>query len=214
MGSQDGEPPRILRSRGEAVILITEQVWDRIIRRLTALGFMPADMTWSEGCQPPETADFFAREIIFVICNSGMKNTVARGIYNRVEAAIRRNDSSRTVFGHDGKCRAIDRIWIERDSLFDAYRTLNDDDAKVEFLGRLPWIGNITKFHAAKNFGVDCVKPDVHLQRLADHEGITPTAMCKRLGYAAGLKLRTVDLILWRACAEGVINSKTGEIRA
>jgi len=83
---------------------------------------------------------------------------------------------------------------------------------KVEFCASLPWIGNITKYHLAKNFGADVAKPDVHLQRLADREGTTAQALCERLAKATGYRAATVDVLLWRACANGIINSRTGEI--
>jgi hypothetical protein len=78
----------------------------------------------------------------------------------------------------------------------------------VAFCGTLPWVGPITKYHLAKNFGGNFAKPDVHLQRLADAEGTTPQELCERLGEATGYRASTIDLILWRACADGIINSR------
>lgn len=168
------------------------------------------DIAWSEAIQPPADADDFALEAIYVICNSGMKNTVARGIYERVRAAIANGNSAHTAFLHRGKAGAIDDIWSHRHRLLDEYRAAAD---KVEFCASLPWIGAITKFHLAKNFGADVAKPDVHLQRLADRESTTPQALCERLAVSSGYRVATVDLLLWRACANGVINSRTGAYR-
>lgn len=167
------------------------------------------DIEWSEGLSEPQAAADFASEAIFVICNSGMKNTVARGIYKRVMEAIDRGDSASTAFGHVGKAAAIDTIWRDRHTLFGRYLVADD---KVEFCASLPWIGNITKYHLAKNFGANVAKPDVHLQRLADREGTTAQALCERLAAATGYRAATVDVVLWRACANGVINSRTGEM--
>jgi hypothetical protein len=114
------------------------------------------------------------------------------------------------VFGHQGKAAAIDDIWRRRRELLAGYLAAND---KIEFCASLPWIGNITKYHLAKNFGAQVAKPDVHLQRLADREGIGPQALCERLSVSSGYRVATVDLILWRACANGIMNSRTGEIR-
>ncbi|TIN82184.1 hypothetical protein [Mesorhizobium sp.] len=168
------------------------------------------DIAWSENLGEPEDASDFASEAIFVICNSGMKNTVARGIYKRVMEAIDRGDSASTAFRHTGKAAAIDAIWKDRHTLLGRYLVAPD---KVEFCASLPWIGNITKYHLAKNFGADVAKPDVHLQRLADREGCTAQALCERLAKLTGYRAATVDVVLWRACANGVINSRTGEIR-
>lgn len=176
-----------------------------VIDRLRSAGHADADIEWSENCAPPKNAIAFAREAIFVICNSGMKNTVARRIYSKVCDVIGRNDSALTVFRHPGKAAAIDRIWCFREKYFEEYLAAPD---KVAFCETLPWIGGITKYHLAKNFGVQVAKPDVHLQRLADSEGCTPQALCERLAQESGFKVATVDVLLWRACAVGIINSR------
>lgn len=169
------------------------------------------DIAWSEGIQPPENAEDFAMEAIFVICNSGMKNTIARKIFNKIVIAIGEGQSASTVFGHAGKAAAIDDIWRRREELLHAYFNAAD---KVEFCATLPWIGPITKFHLAKNFGADVAKPDVHLQRLADREDCSVPALCARLALATGYRVATIDVVLWRACANGIVNSKTGRINA
>lgn len=174
-------------------------------------GQAQADIAWAEGTKPPDSAAEFALEAIYVICNSGMKNTVALGIYRRCVTALEERRPVRDVFGHLGKAAAIETIWRDRDALFLAYCKSTD---RLAFLESLPWIGGITKYHLAKNFGVDVAKPDVHLQRLADREGCTVQALCERLARAVGLRVASVDTVLWRACATGVLNSRTGEIGA
>lgn len=176
--------------------------------------FASRDYEWSEGICPPTDADELAREVIFVVCNSGMKNTVARPIFERVMTALDYGKSASTVFGHKGKTAAIDRVWEARFGLLGEFLALASDDARLAWCERLPWIGGITKFHLAKNLGVDCAKPDVHLQRLADLHGETVDGLCGRLAGEIGWRKATVDVILWRACALGVINSRTGEVRA
>ena len=167
------------------------------------------DIAWAQACKPPESAMQFAQEVIFVICNSGMKHTVARAIYERCLAAINAGKSAATAFGHKGKAAAIDEIWRDRYALLAGYLSADD---KVAFAETLPWIGKITRYHVAKNFGVDVAKPDVHLARLAEREGCTPQALCERLAGELKLRVNAVDTVLWRACALGLINSRTGEI--
>lgn len=167
------------------------------------------DIEWSENIKEPESAEDFALEAIFVICNSGMRNTVARGIFERVTAELYDGGTAHSKFGHVGKATAIDSIWANRHGLYARYMAAAD---KVEFCASLPWIGNITKYHLAKNFGAQVAKPDVHLQRLADRDGTTAQALCERLAAETGYKVATVDVLLWRACANGIINSRTGEI--
>lgn len=178
------------------------------------------DIAWAQEVQTPANPDRFALEAIFVICNSGMKNTVARRIYDRVQEALERGTPVREVFKHEGKAAAIERIWREREQLYANLMAivLTHEGEELgrrllEFCESLPWIGGITKYHLAKNFGADVAKPDVHLQRLADREGCTPQALCERLALATGWRIATVDTLLWRACALGVIDSPTGRIQ-
>jgi hypothetical protein len=45
-------------------------------------------------------------------------------------------------------------------------------------------------------------------------EGCTAQALCERLAAETGYRVATVDTVLWRACANGVLDSCSGEIRA
>lgn len=183
----------------------------RLVRELTVAGYADEDIAWSEACAPPRDPEDFASEAIFVICNSGMKNTVARRIFDRVMAAVGRGESARTGFGHPGKAVAIDDIWRRRHRYFAEFNAAPD---KVDYCETLPWIGGITKYHLAKNFGAQVAKPDVHLQRLADLHGETAQGLCERLAEGSGYKVATIDLFLWRACAVGVIDSRSGRVRS
>jgi hypothetical protein len=109
------------------------------------------------------------------------------------------------VFGHPGKASGIDAIWAKREQLYAEYMGAED---KVAFLAMLAWIGPITKFHLAKNFGGDFAKPDVHLNRLAQAEDTTAQELCQRLAAETGYRAATIDLILWRACADEIIDSR------
>jgi hypothetical protein len=169
------------------------------------------DIEWARDLTAPVDPDYFAREVAFVICNSGMKNTVARGIFERCVEALGKGQPVSEVFGHAGKAAAIETVWRDRVKLLADYVAAKD---KLAFCESLPWIGGITKFHLAKNFGAPVAKPDVHLQRLADREGCTPQALCERLAEQLQLPVAAIDTVLWRACANGVINSRTGEIAA
>jgi hypothetical protein len=156
------------------------------------------EIAWAQGVKPPDNADDFASEAIWVILCSGMKEQVARIINKRVWAAINSGKPIKgNVLGKSGKAEAIDTIWRDRHALFAKFMLAND---KVEFCKSLPWIGNITKWHLAKNYGVDCAKPDVHLDRVAAYYGTSPATLCADLAAATGDRLATVDLVIWRAC--------------
>jgi hypothetical protein len=163
---------------------------------------------WSQNVQPVTTAEEFAAEAIYVICNSGMSNKVAAPIAVRCLVALAASASATTVFGHPGKSAAIDAIWQQRDELFSRYLAEND---KVPFLSELPWIGPVTKHHLAKNLGADTAKPDVHLERLARRDRTTTHKLCLRLARQTGYRVATIDTILWRACADGLLSSRRYE---
>ena len=183
--------------------MITLDRFREIEAAVRAAGYSDA-IKRSETPIAPASAYEFAAGAIYVIANSGMRNSVARPIFERCMIALEATDSCKAVFGHPGKSAGIDLIWAERDRLFAEYLAAED---KVTFLQTLSWIGPITKFHLAKNFGGDFAKPDVHLNRLADAEGTTAQALCERLAAETGYRAATVDLILWRACADGIISS-------
>lgn len=166
------------------------------------------DVVWSESACPPVDAKQFAAEAVFVIANSGMHHVAGRTIYDRVLAKLKAGGSASEVFGHVGKAAAMDSIWRDREQLFAMWQAQATPDAQLAFCEALPWVGGITKYHLAKNFGVDVAKPDRHLQRLADREGVTPQQLCDRLAQATGYRAATVDVVLWRACAIGILDSK------
>ncbi len=159
------------------------------------------DIEWSENVKPPDNADAFAFEAIYVICNSGMKWTVASRIYVKVRKAVLESRPVSRAFGHVGKAAAIQTIWDNRAEQFAEYQKSDD---KLAYLATLPWIGPITKYHLAKNFGVDCAKPDRHLERIAKAAGETVHALCGRLSNESGDRIATVDYVIWRAAERGL----------
>ena len=76
--------------------------YSRLRQRVADAGFAH-DIEWAETVGPPENAVDFALEAAFVICNSGMRWTVAIGIYGRVRGALTQGKSARTAFRHKGK---------------------------------------------------------------------------------------------------------------
>lgn len=169
-----------------------------------------AEIEESENAAPPTSAEQFATEAIYVIINSGMSNRVAQPIFRRCIDALRATGSCADAFGHPGKAAAIDRIWADRERYFVDYLSSDDPLAAIE---RLPWIGAVTRFHLAKIFGGAFAKPDVHLNRLAEAEGTDAQTLCERLARETGYRVETIDLILWRACANGLIDSRAPDTR-
>ena len=167
-----------------------------------------AIIDWSETIAKPADAEDFAEKAIFVVIASGFKSATAKPIAERCMLALRAGLSSATEFGHPGKQVAIDRIWAEREEMFAAYEAETD---KLRFLISLPWVGPVTRFHLEKNLGGDHAKPDVHMERLARRDKTDTHKLCRRLARETGYRVATIDTVLWRACAEGLLNSKIYE---
>ena len=178
--------------------------WYRAVKLAVVAAGYSHEIEWATGVGEPLDPDEFAAELAYVICNSGMRQQTARKIFDKVDQALRAGDTARSVFNHDGKARAIDDIWARRAVLLADYLATGD---KLEWLAAVAWIGPITKYHAAKNFGVDTVKPDRHLVRISEAAGETPAALCGRLAKAAGDRVGVVDLVIWRAANLGVLDT-------
>ncbi len=191
--------------------MLTPDQFESLVGHLRVAGWADGDIGWAENIQPPRDAEAFALETIFVICNSGMRFTVAQKIFDRVKRALQAGNSASDVFGHKAKAAAIDTIWQTRAQL---YRDFMDSEDRMAFLRAIPWIGPTTVFHLGKNFGEQVAKPDVHLVRLGKLWGKEPQALCEDLAAMTGYRVATIDTLLWRACATGVLCTRTGDIRA
>jgi hypothetical protein len=220
-------------------------VWDDIGRRLDSLASrLPLDShryeairdrlfqldieyerewNWAQTVTPPESADDFAYQAIWVICCSGFRAQAARVTEEKVRVALANGRSATEVFPSSGKGRAIDTIWANRGRYFAEFAELLTRQASAEEViewvaeAKIPYVGGgILRYHFAKNLGIPCAKPDRHLARLAGvAEDDNPEenyqavmAICRRLAESTGDKVGTVDLVLWRACNLGILKPR------
>lgn len=188
--------------------MITVKRFKRIEAVLRQAGYGPV-IDWSENIEPAPDAEAFAERAIYVICNSGMMNAVAEPISERCIAALRNGRSAASEFGHPGKQVAIDQIWADREKLYAQFLKASDP---IAFLQTLPWVGPVTSYHLAKNLGADVAKPDVHMERLARRNRTTTHTLCRRLARQTGYRVATIDTVLWRACADGLLKSSVYEL--
>lgn len=165
-------------------------------------GFSQEIVTIKKLLSKEPTEEQFLAEYVLVVCNSGMKAEVASEIMGRVWEAIWNCESALTVFGHTGKANAIDFVSANYVQLFQEYEAAED---KLAFLQTLPWIGKITKYHLGRNLGLNVVKPDLHLIRIANRFHTTPEKLCRRLEKQTGDKAGLIDCVLWRASKLGLV---------
>ncbi|GHE74584.1 hypothetical protein [Roseivirga thermotolerans] len=153
------------------------------------------------------------REIAWVILNSGMKENVIRGLFERFSNSFMNWDSASIivrnkeecyekamkVFAHTGKIKAICEIayliFIEG---VDSFKAKIQRDG-IEFISSLPYLGSVTGRHLLKNLGYDVIKPDRHLIRIAEYFGYSsPEEMCSELSNVIDEKVSVIDIVLWR----------------
>lgn len=170
-------------------------------------------IVWAETVTRPVSADAMARELIFVIANSGMKFPTARLIFRRVMEALEDGQDPFTVFKHPGKSSAMAWIWKERARLFQELPALTDAELP-DWCGKLPHIGKITRWHGAKNLGANVAKPDRWLERVAAITTETVDGLCARLSHESGDRIATVDLVVWWAMvSRTLIIDQDGKLR-
>jgi len=174
---------------------------------------------------PVLNAEEFAESCIYVILAGGFRQKIAKRKYGEIINFI--NSGGRVVetnllkiFGNANKVRAIVKIWNNRESFRDEFYKLKTDEEKLNYLGKLPHIGKITKNHLARNLGISCVKYDVWIQRLAialnksklqagfplnEDVKILCDKMFGKIEKATGLNKGYIDVVLWKACQTGIL---------
>jgi len=154
------------------------------------------DITWCESIEPLQNCHplIFYHEYCWVVINSGMREQIARQIYNRFIDQYNFQE-----IGHLRKRKAIEEGFTNFPTWFNNILNLSTDELQIEYLETLPWIGPITKYHLARNIGIDCVKPDRHLTRFAERFGFnSPLELCKVIQNETKEKLGVIDVVLWR----------------
>lgn len=155
---------------------------------------------WAEHVQLCEDADLFWAEYTWVVLSASLRNQVVQKVWPRIQRAVHTGSPIEAEFAHKGKAVAIQSAYLCRGQLLDKFHRAED---RLSFLESLAYIGPITKFHLARNLGLDFAKPDRHLRRIADVYSLTPHELCSKLAQMTGERIGTVDVVLWRAANLG-----------
>ncbi len=180
--------------------------------------------------KPILTPEEFAYECFYVICVAGFKQDYAKKMCNKVIDFIKNNnfnfteDALAQVYGNKMKIKAIKQIWDNRISYQEKFYSLKTTEEKVGFLGSLPHVGNITKYHLARNLGLNFVKYDIWIQRLGvalygnddlvskvNNSELLPEIkyccdlMFNKLNKETSEKVGYIDVVLWRSCQKGLL---------
>lgn len=163
--------------------------------------------------------DFFIQYTHVVYC-SGFKYSVVVKNWDQIADAwcyfspheVAENidackEKASKIINHQGKINAIANTaqWLDKVSGTYLTQFILDAQKKIDLFKRLDYIGDVTKYHLGICMGFDVIKPDVHIQRIADHFNMDPFKMCEALSQETGHPKRVVDAILWRAAEQGRI---------
>lgn len=155
------------------------------------------EIVWSNNIQPPKNQGEFFWEYVYVVLNSGMKQQVARKIFDKVRSEVDFN-----LIGHPKKRECVCKVAGNLTKIWEEYKKSKD---KFEYISKMPYMGPIIRYHLAKNFGLDVIKPDRHLVRIAKIYKTTPQQLCEDISKATGDKIVVVDTVIWRAANLGLI---------
>ncbi len=201
--------------------------------RLRDMGLDSDAQTFDEikqnlSCPKKFNPDEFAEQVIYVILAGGFSQKTAKRIHKKIMNFIINNTFNYNdlllIFNNKNKVKAVCEVWKNRKYFCDAYYELNDLDSKVNYLQKLPHIGKITANHLARNLGEDIVKYDIWIQRLGclyaddpdlakkiDNKKLIPEIkqacddMFNHMVNETGLPRGYIDVVLWKACQNGLI---------
>jgi hypothetical protein len=153
------------------------------------------------------------REAAWVILCSGFRESVIRNSFSFISLCFCEWESAAVISASSELCRATALAAFRNERKIDAIvrtalyiNAVGFEGYKKEILEdpllalrRLPYIGEVTAYHLAKNLGADVAKPDRHLVRLAASQGFYDVhSLCATIAKETGDPLRIVDIILWR----------------
>ena len=201
--------------------------------RLRKMGLDSDAQTFDEikenlSCRRVLSDDEFAEQVIYVILAGGFSQKTAKNIHKKIMNFIVDNTFNYNdllcIFNNKNKIKAICEVWKNRKIFCDEYYKLHDLNSRLVYLQKLPHIGKITANHLARNLGEDIVKYDIWIQRLgvmyagnsALKEKINNAKLDKEVKTACddmfahlvketGLPRGYIDVVLWKACQNGLI---------
>ena len=163
----------------------------------------------------------FVKEIFYVIMTSGFNQKTAKKYYLKIIDYLDKNNKISytdllTIFHNKNKIKAIESIWNNRTDIHNKFYKLKSNEEKLNFLFNLPYIGEITKYHIARNLGINVVKYDIWIQRLSiallksnlkvntsklssDVKKICDN-MFDEISKITGEKIGYIDVVLWKSC--------------
>lgn len=136
--------------------------------------------------------DFFS-QYTWVVINSGMNNNVARKIFDRF---WNKGNFDFDAIKHPHKNKSVIEVFNHLNRHFENFKRSKN---RLKYIESLPHIGKITRYHLARNLGLDYAKPDRHLVRITSLLKFNNVQkFCGKISNLSGDKIGLVDLVFWR----------------
>jgi hypothetical protein len=155
----------------------------------------------------------FLREAAWVILSSGMRESVVVQKFPGVSEAFLGWSSGQSIVAKKDSCRsaalAVFRHIPKIDAILEVASTVaaegfmqirkQIEEHGAQYLQCFSFIGPATSLHLAKNLGMNVVKPDRHLVRIASALGYqSAEEMCREVAMALGERACIIDVVFWR----------------
>ena len=167
----------------------------------------------------------FANTVSYVILAGGFSQKTAKRIHKIIMEKMPANAGDLLqVFNNKNKINAICKVWDNKQDFCDGFYKCDCLESKLKYLQTLPHIGKITVNHLARNLGENVVKYDVWIQRLGVLYSKNPALsqkidngkldkevkkycddMFKHLHQETNLPIGYLDVVLWKACQNHLI---------
>jgi hypothetical protein len=172
--------------------------FDEAKRYIIAVGY-GYEIEWCQNLRfESQTADTFIREYTWVVLCSGFREKPAREIQKKFWYAIESHAPLPfEMIRHPAKREVIMKVMADYEKCFQDLQASPD---KLHYIQTLPYMGgDALGYQLARNLGLDFVKPDRHMRRLAAKWDTDPDSMCRYIQkFRPELRLGTIDVILWR----------------
>ncbi|KAA6354408.1 MAG: hypothetical protein EZS28_050065 [Streblomastix strix] len=142
-----------------------------------------------------ESFDDFFFNYIYVIVASGFRALTAARITQKLNDCHGDLEQMRKIFRNEQKIQAINTVWQKRGE----WKTIRKTLTNVDSLKQFPRIGDIVKYHLARNIGlISCGKPDLHLVRYCEaHKISDPHQLINGISKKTGIIPGAADFMLW-----------------
>ena len=203
---------RALRAAGGNEVELREMYGD--FREFVVRSGYEGELDWQGSLEFEAITEVdFLRETAWVVLSAGFKESIVRSIFPALSEAFLDWGSAREIVEAKALCRqealAVFASTAKIDAIIAIAQTVDRvgfgvvkahiRDGQTEYLQQFPFIGPVTRFHLGKNLGLNVVKPDRHLVRLARVTGHdSPHELCSRIARATGEPVAVVDTVLWR----------------